>query len=88
MLPKVVAPSSRPLRKKRRVHFTIPDATTVSVREKTRPPEVSEQEYVVEKVVDVGKALYGRSRVYRFRWLGYNPNEDTLDPEENLPKHL
>jgi hypothetical protein len=71
---KVVVPSLRPPREKRRLRFTLPDDTQVPTREKTRPPEVSEQEYVVDKILDVWEVVDGRSRVYRVRWLVYNPN--------------
>lgn len=87
-LSEVVVPSPLPRREKRRVRFTLPEDTSVPTREKTRTPEVSEQEYVVDKLVDVWEALDGRSRVYRVRWLGYNPDEDTWEAEENLPKHF
>jgi hypothetical protein len=42
-LPKVVVPSLRPPRQKRRVRFTLPDNTHVPTRDKTRSPEVPEQ---------------------------------------------
>jgi hypothetical protein len=38
------------------------------------------------EIVDVWETVDGISRIYRVRWLGYNPNEDTWEPEENLPK--
>jgi Chromo (CHRromatin Organisation MOdifier) domain len=49
---------------------------------------VPEQEYVVDKLVDLWEAVEGSSRVYRVRWLGYNSNEDTWEPEDNLPKYF
>jgi Chromo (CHRromatin Organisation MOdifier) domain len=84
----VVVHSARPPREKRRVRFTLPDGTQVPTRDKTRSLEFPEQEYVFDKLVDVWEAVDGSSRVYRVRWLGYNPNGDTWESEDNLPKHF
>jgi hypothetical protein len=87
-LPNGVLPSLRPPREKRRVPFTLTDDTLVPTHDKARLPEVPEQEYVFDKILDVWETVDGRSRVYRVRWLRYNPNEDTWEPEENLPKQF
>jgi Chromo (CHRromatin Organisation MOdifier) domain len=39
---------------------------------------------VVEKLVDFGEAADG-TRLYRVRWLGYEANKDTWEPESELP---
>jgi hypothetical protein len=39
---------------------------------------------VVEKLVEFGEAA-DRTRLHRVRWIGYEANEDTSEPESELP---
>ena len=57
-------------------------------RDKEPSNNASAQEYVVDKIVDAVDGFGDGSLVYRVRWLGYNPDEDTWEAEENLPKHF
>jgi Chromo (CHRromatin Organisation MOdifier) domain len=62
---------------RKRVRFDLPQ----------KEPRSSGKEYVVESFVDMGQHVKGR-RIYRVRWLDYNPEEDTWEPAENLPQHF
>jgi hypothetical protein len=42
--------------------------------------EFEDREYVIDRVVDAD----ARGRFYRIRWPGYEENEDTWEPEENI----
>jgi hypothetical protein len=63
--------------RRKRVCFDLPQ----------KEPRSIGKEYVVERLVDVGQDGKGR-RLYRVRWLGYKPEEDTWEPAENLPQHV
>ena len=78
----------KPPRVKRRVRFTLPEATPVPPRDKEPSNNASAQEYVVDKIVDAVDGFGDGSLVYRVRWLGYDPSEDTWEPEEHLPAHF
>ena len=78
----------KPPRVKRRVRFTLPEATPVPPRDKAPSNNASAQEYVVDKIVDAVDGFGDGSLVYRVRWLGYDPSEDTWEPEEHLPAHF
>jgi Chromo (CHRromatin Organisation MOdifier) domain len=43
--------------------------------------------YVVDQLISIHKNMNGRC-FFRVRWQGYGPEEDTYEPEENLPPHL
>ena len=45
------------------------------------------REYEIEKVLDAGVADDG-SILFRIRWKGYGPRDDTWEPEENLPQEI
>ena len=45
------------------------------------------REYEIEKVLDAGVADDG-SILFRIRWKGYGPSDDTWEPEENLPQEI
>jgi hypothetical protein len=47
----------------------------------------SREEYAIERVVDSG---YGEDGVilYRVRWVGYSPGEDTWESAQHLPPHV
>jgi hypothetical protein len=64
----------RSQRRKKTVRFLLPE------------PEV-ERDYVIERIVDAQSDNAGQP-LYRVRWMGYNPEEDTWEPEGNLPSHL
>jgi hypothetical protein len=46
----------------------------------------SREEYVVEKIVDEAQNADG-GKLYRVRWMGYKPEEDTWEKEAHLPPH-
>jgi RNase H-like domain found in reverse transcriptase/Reverse transcriptase (RNA-dependent DNA polymerase)/Integrase zinc binding domain/Chromo (CHRromatin Organisation MOdifier) domain/Integrase core domain len=64
----------RSQRPKKTVRFLLPE------------PEV-EREYVVERIIDA-QSDNNEQTLYRVRWLGYTPDEDTWEPEGNLPSHF
>lgn len=45
------------------------------------------EEFEVERIVDAGLTEDGQE-VYRIRWRGYPPNQDTWEPAHNLPEIL
>ena len=45
------------------------------------------QEYIVEGIIDAGLDETGRE-LYRVRWEGYGPEDDTWEPVEHLPRAL
>jgi Chromo (CHRromatin Organisation MOdifier) domain len=47
----------------------------------------SREEYVVEKIVDEAQNADG-GKLYRVRWMGYKPEEDTWEKEAHLPLHF
>ena len=51
------------------------------------PPQREDQEYVVDRIVGARQMPDGSLRC-KIRWFGYQPNEDTWEPQENLPKTL
>jgi Chromo (CHRromatin Organisation MOdifier) domain len=61
---------------KKTVRFTLPE-----------PERAAEREYVVERIVDVESDDVGQP-LYRIRWMGYSPEEDTWEPTGNLPSHF
>jgi hypothetical protein len=76
-----IPPSLRPpyglpksQRQKKTVRFLLPE------------PEV-EREYVIERIVDA-QSDNAEHPLYRVRWMGCNPEEDTWEPEGNLPSHF
>ena len=74
--PSLRAPDGLPRsqRRKNTVRFLLPE------------PDV-EREYVVERIVDAQSDDAGQP-LYRVRWMGYTPEEDTWEPEGNLPSHF
>jgi hypothetical protein len=72
---------------------TVPPNTSPRVPKKVRfaLPEVSsegsEQEYVVDRVVDAQMNDKGVV-LYQFRWFGYNPSEDTWEDKVDIPVHF
>jgi Chromo (CHRromatin Organisation MOdifier) domain len=63
-------------RPKKTVRFTLPE-----------PEPEAEREYVVERIVDAQSDDVGQP-LYRVRWMGYSPEEDTWEPTGNLPSHF
>jgi hypothetical protein len=51
------------------------------------PEQEVEREYVIERIVDAQSDNAGHP-LYRVRLMGYNPEEDTWEPEGNLPSHF
>jgi Chromo (CHRromatin Organisation MOdifier) domain len=80
----------KPAREKRRVRFALPEPEQVSkgILDNALSNSTSAQEYVVDKIVDAVDSFGDGSLVYRVRWLGYDPSEDTWEPEEHLPAHF
>jgi Chromo (CHRromatin Organisation MOdifier) domain len=66
----------RSQRPKKTVRFTLPELE----------PE-AERECVVERIVDAQSDDVGQP-LYRVRWMGYSPEEDTWEPTGNLPSHF
>ena len=56
-------------------------------RQSRRLAAREEQEYEVSKLIDAGLDEEGRE-VYRVRWTGYGPEEDTWEPASRLPRSL
>ena len=50
-------------------------------------PRLRQEEYVVDRIVDVGRDAQG-GKMYRVRWFGYLPEDDTWESEGNIPKHF
>jgi hypothetical protein len=61
----------------KKVRFSLPEVSS----------EGSEQEYVVDRVVDAQMNDKGRV-LYQVRWFGYNPSEDTWEDKLDLPIHF
>jgi hypothetical protein len=76
--PRSILRSPKSPRNTHRVRFRSP-------RSELPPPdevrEFEDREYVIDRVVDAD----AQGRFYRIRWLGYEKNEDTWEPEENIP---
>jgi hypothetical protein len=47
----------------------------------------STNEYVVKKLVD-DRVDSRRGRLFRVRWLGYRPDENTWEEEAGIPQHF
>ena len=74
----VPTPPSPPVpRVPRKVRFALPEVS----------PDASEQEYVVDRVVDAQMNDHGRV-LYRVRWFGYDPTEDTWEDKVDIPIHF
>jgi hypothetical protein len=69
---------------KRKVRFDLPTPSKEARRPSSPDRATTQGYFVVEKLVDFGEAADG-TRLYRVRWLGYESNEDTWEPEECLP---
>lgn len=50
---------------------------------KTKKPTQQEEEFVVEKIIDVRINDKGKKE-YLLKWIGYSDSENTWEPEENL----
>jgi Chromo (CHRromatin Organisation MOdifier) domain len=78
------APQARTSRAERRVRFTLPDTSPG-----TQSPSSGEnQEYVVDRIVDAFEDQEDGTYIYRVSWMGYTSEEDTWEPERNLPHHF
>ena len=53
----------------------------------TDPGDEPTREYVVEKLVD-DRPDPERGRLFRVRWMGYDPEDDTWEEEAGLPRHF
>jgi hypothetical protein len=98
------SPVSEPPRAERRVRFTLPKesgpSSTRARRAETRrteppialPPtgtlDWTTHEYVVDRVIDAVDRFGDETLVYLVRWLGYDAEDDTWEPEQNLPEHF
>ena len=63
----------------------------VSVKETRRKSRrrvaLDQRRYEIGDLVDAGIDPQG-NELYRVRWSGYSPEEDTWEPAENLPRAL
>jgi transposase InsO family protein len=75
--PRSILRSSQSPRNPHRVRFR----STPSELSSPDPQDFEDREYVIDRVVDAD----AQGRLYRVRWLGYEEEEDTWEPEENLP---
>jgi hypothetical protein len=85
-LPSVSAEASqdRTLHAEGRVRFTLSDISL-----NTQSPSSGEnQEYVVDQIVDAFEDQEDGTYIYRVRWIGYTSEEDTWEPERDLPHHF
>jgi transposase InsO family protein len=98
------SPVSGPPRTERRVRCSLPkESETSSTRahrpktRRTKPsdappptenPNRTTHEYVVDRIVDAVDGVGVGTLVYRVRWLGYDADDDTWEPEHNLPAHF
>jgi Chromo (CHRromatin Organisation MOdifier) domain len=89
-------PGDHPRRSGRRVRFTLPRQapSDLPLRVEPRQPRRSREEpppggreYVVEKLVGAANGEGGQ-HLYRVRWWGYDPEEDSWEPAEQLPAHF
>jgi Chromo (CHRromatin Organisation MOdifier) domain len=89
-------PGAHPRRSGRRVRFTLPRQahSDLPIRVEQRQPRRSreephpgDREFVVEKLVGAANGEDGQ-HLYRVRWWGYDPEEDTWEPAEQLPAHF
>ena len=71
-------------RRSSRAHVDVPPVTR---RKSRRIATRTDQEYEIGGIVDAGVDEDGRE-VYRVRWAGYGPEEDTWEPAANLLKTL
>lgn len=61
------------------------DKVPAELVEKFREEPESDEEYEVEKLLDVKKGS-GKKTKYLVRWSGFNSDHDSWEPAENLPK--
>ena len=69
-------------------HRAIQDSLQESPRRSQRlATRAQPDEYVIEGIVGAGQDSDG-SELYRVRWEGYGPEDDTWEPAANLPRSL
>jgi hypothetical protein len=68
---------------KMKVRFDLPTPSKEARRPSSPDGASKHGDFVVEKLVEVWEAADG-TRLYRVRWLGYEANEDTWEPESEL----
>ena len=66
---------------------TLPPRTSRGVNRRFLQEAPTDDRYEVEDIVDAGVADDGKT-LYRIRWKGYSPEQDTWEPARNLPRDL
>ena len=63
------------------------ESTKETRRQSRRKVALDQRRYEIGGLVDAGIDPQG-NELYRVRWAGYSPDEDTWEPAENLPRAL
>lgn len=64
---------------------TIPETSEASVQQSSHSSPLPRGYYVINEIISA-RGVVGKTREYRVSWEGYGPEENTWEPEGNLPK--